>query len=1108
MSAWSYRTAVRRMARGIKIGAKGRGRNCVLFWILLHSGYRSVLFAVFDDFLTFRGCSVKLATLADRLYFDKKDYELLGIVNDVLQDDDAPNLKSLLTPYLHPHGIKEMAATTGLRIAYAVVRLFRSLERTDVEERLRTLRALREEIYSMSGVALRNNTARVLLQIMKELVRAEDEGVKLELARDFRDAATGRPRAIARQLRMYHLVEMPEAWNQIAFDDHVHDANTKGRKSATHLIMDAWIKGIRRLRVIYYNSLTPEVAEELMRAAEIMEVDVRVGLEFSPRFRGRYIRLIWTPRGFTDTRDFLEFIRQPDVREFMDEGRRASDFKQAYIFAMLEAFNARHRLEINRRFGVLMPELSPDDLLHLVGTGQPSLHHLGKLIHDSLLPLFRERLDDLHDCCAFGGDAQRRAAQELAADMNRFDTEAIIEGYLRPALNPDLFNPFVPTDDDQAPPLLRASLPELLVRLERLHARFRITLGISGLWAEDVLELLDQARGRITRLEAFNFKDAAYGRCPDQGHILELQSALNSGNAVRLKRCVMDIVHRVEDDPERDPDQKAALRKILEELEHFRGYYRNTMLKSRIGTDSTGGSAKVPGMGLVVVDSLPKKSRRQVEHLGGKFHNRLEDVGESPPVRTPVPLQGPSRGGVANSGRRCIPIRIDLALRRTYSPGRRGQDQIYCLGLGLGEQAAQSFWRRLFRPVTEEWLVEGYRCVPPHQSNIRLLGGYANEADKKLILDCAAVSKARERPHSRYLNTHLKNGLKILCGFVPAFATFALTKDWWVLAYFGALIWFGITGVRNIIQAVLGAGGLRRTPFLHWSEYVKWNRIADSLMYTGFSVPLLDLLVKTMLLDRGMGITTESGPLALYTVMALVNGLYLAGHNLFRGLPKAAAVGNLFRTVLSIPLALLLNFLVGFALGAAGVPAVGAVLQNWAAVISKLASDIVAGFIEGLADRAVNFRERTLDYAAKLRRMFDVYASLELRNPDTEVLSVLEKPERFVCAATREEESLNQAVIVNALDLMYFWMYQPRARHVLERLMRQMSQEERRVFLLSQYVLQRERDISQLFLDGLVGKNFSRALAFYLHNWRDYLEDLQRMAIRLPSAEKVASQTH
>lgn len=134
--------------------------------------------------------------------------------------------------------------------------------------------------------------------------------------------------------------------------------------------------------------------------------------------------------------------------------------------------------------------------------------------------------------------------------------------------------------------------------------------------------------------------------------------------------------------------------------------------------------------------------------------------------------------------------------------------------------------------------------------------------------------------------------------------------------------------------------------------------------------------------------------------------------------------------------------------------------------------------------------------------MFDIFARLELQNPEEEVLSQLESPERFVCAMSMEEESVNLATIVNALDLMYFWMYQPRARHVLERLLEEMSTEERRVFLLSQYVLQRERDISQLFLDGLVGKNFSQALAFYLHTWRDYLDDLQRMALRLDPASK------
>lgn len=44
----------------------------------------------------------------------------------------------------------------------------------------------------------------------------------------------------------------------------------------------------------------------------------------------------------------------------------------------------------------------------------------------------------------------------------------------------------------------------------------------------------------------------------------------------------------------------------------------------------------------------------------------------------------------------------------------------------------------------------------------------------------------------------------------------------------------------------------------------------------------------------------------------------------------------------------------------------------------------------------------------------------------------------------------------------------------------------------------RERDykakLSQLFLDGIIGRNFSRGLAFYLDRYEEYLENLRRMA--------------
>jgi hypothetical protein len=48
----------------------------------------------------------------------------------------------------------------------------------------------------------------------------------------------------------------------------------------------------------------------------------------------------------------------------------------------------------------------------------------------------------------------------------------------------------------------------------------------------------------------------------------------------------------------------------------------------------------------------------------------------------------------------------------------------------------------------------------------------------------------------------------------------------------------------------------------------------------------------------------------------------------------------------------------------------------------------------------------------------------------------------------------------------------------------------------------RKREISQIFLDGLVGKNFSKPLAFYLDSSGDYLDSLSRMNRKIEQARK------
>jgi hypothetical protein len=45
-------------------------------------------------------------------------------------------------------------------------------------------------------------------------------------------------------------------------------------------------------------------------------------------------------------------------------------------------------------------------------------------------------------------------------------------------------------------------------------------------------------------------------------------------------------------------------------------------------------------------------------------------------------------------------------------------------------------------------------------------------------------------------------------------------------------------------------------------------------------------------------------------------------------------------------------------------------------------------------------------------------------------------------------------------------------------------------------VLKRHKEISQVFVDGLVGRDFSRALSFYLDRSEEYLEDLEQLGAK------------
>lgn len=1010
---------------------------------------------------THKFSGVCLNTFAiNSLFFDQRDHDLIRIVNSVYDADARLGyIRKLYYPFFHPLGIKELAESKGLHTAYAIVNLLESMERGVIENRLAALKALKNEVLDTADGPMPKNTARVLLQIMKELVRAKGRDTRqLELAHNFRLAAFGKPRVIRKLLLHYHLLEMPEEWNQVTFDDHVHDANTSGRKSPTHLIMDAWIKGIRRLRVIYYHYIEPRFAIELIEAAKIMEIDLRIGIEFKARYRDCYISFIWVARGFADTEAFLCFLAEPHVVTFMEQGKAVLQFQEKQVLRLLKTFNEVHLDDMCQDLDITMAPLSPDGFLQFSSPGQPSVPLLAEYIHKMAVLAMKQRIDELHETFNRSDVQKQEQIKAQIEKMDCFSVRDIIETYFPPEQHPDIFALSAENGRSKIPDRLKLTHTQFLQTIGQLHYDFRLTLKVNNLQPEDVLEILYESKGLITRLEIINLKNFVSGKTDLIFSINALQKAINGGSVLKLKRSVRQIISCVEqtDYPDRS-DRLKKLFNILYDIDALKNMYAAYPIKSRIGSDATGKAHQAHGMGFGIVTTLPYRSRKKIDTTTGE--------------RLILPANiSVNQRMTALSRENMYPVFTWLLAVLQWLPGL---DQIMFV-------------------KKKEWVFESFVLDMKKKGNIVTLGGIQRRIRNNLGLALSDAEKKDIQISWKNLNTRVKNCLKIFMGFVPAFVCFFLTKEWWLLAYFGAFIWFGITGFRVILQSVLGGGGIKRSSLTKWKNYVSWDRLTDALFFTGFSVPLLDYLIKTVLLDNTLGINMQTSPFALYTAMAFANGIYLSAHNAFRGLPKAMVTGNFFRSILSIPVALVFNMGIGMILSFFNVPSVNTVLQTWAAIISKAASDTVAGMIEGTVDRFQNLKLRKRDINKKFTDLFDTYAKLEMLFPETEELKILEKPETLFAGRNAEAKDLAVMVIIHSLDLFYFWMYLPRGRMSIVEMVSQLTPEEKTIFFQAQKMLAHEQFISRLFVDGILGRHFSRPLSFYLTTYQKYIRSIEK----------------
>lgn len=975
------------------------------------------------------------------IYFDKQDRDILALVNRILENRGPKPDEGLFDPNLSPHGIKELAASPVARMAYAVINLLRNLEAgaSQAKDRLLALEVLYEEVLSSAHSLLRRNTARVLMQIMKDMVRSHGNRLdQLKLAHDFRRVVHGTPRIVRQMLARYHLPEMPESWNQLAFDDHVYDANTKGRKTPTHLIMDAWIKGIRNITVGYEYWVPTDAARELLRAAEITGITVRIGIEFQTPFYDKYANLFWIPRGFATNDDVIEFLHSPKLVEIMRRGKEVLAWKKETMLRALAIWNHTVRKNLEQAWNEDIPPLTDEEFLKLIGRGQPSPQHLAEALHRHIMPVAKKRAEMLS-----GDDSD--ASREEINKLEHLREETILEDWISAEKNEEIRNFNRPQPNIELPELLRLSPQALVHELQELNPGYRLVLGAAGLSVMDVAEFLADCRGAITHLEIFNMKGWLDGQLDDIAAIGDLQRSLNLGLGPRVKQIIRQMLKKLE--KEGNTERANRFREILRNVPKLWEHYRNNPLKSRLGTSS--GGRRAYGMGLVLKETLPPRALAELK--------KKKQLSKSIPI--------------------CSPVEEVEVFRQPENP-----NIWQCMGAHLRRLPG---CKHLGMEKHSEWKTASEYCRVCKDGNIANLGGLSQGYTNKLL--DGKPSGKKPKLGLTYLNTSISNWFKVLVGFIPAFFSFIYTQDWWFLAWFGTFIWFAITGVRNVIQMMFAANGFSRGTLIHWKDQVSISRLCDSLMYTGISVLLLEVMIRVWLLQDGFGLTVENDSTLVFTVLNIVNGFYICAHNIFRGFPKEAAIGNFFRSGLAIPVSSLYDYLLFNLLLFFGVANPEIYLIPSAAIVSKTASDTVAALIEGYADSQVNIRMRRVDYKSKIADVFAAYTRLELLFPHEDALIMLARPEGLKGHGGARGRELEKAFIINALDLMYFWYYQPRAQEVFKKMLLAMPQADKHVLMRAQLVLTREREISQMLVDGLLGRNFSSSLAFFLDKHKQYL---------------------
>jgi len=775
-------------------------------------------------------------------------------------------------PDSHPRGFIKEFKKRRTTIVETYLKITKSLDSTDYKERIHALQLLADHILYSRSLKMPLNAARVQLALMKQvIVKRNSKREQLELMKDFSESSFGHPRSIRKFLKKLDIIEVPETGEELSkldmgWDYHVHDNASYGRKSSAQLIIDAFIKGISELTVAYNNLEREDAVKEVLDAGKILGIKVNIAIEFSAMTNGRQFHFMYIlPEFSSKKKRFKRFLKERSdyFDAFIHELEENQKKRDQNIIYLIDRFNKEHLPEINKGYkpGTVYYLKPLSNILRDKHAEKKirSRRLLGEYLYPRLKSVLEKRLLLLE---AHNNLAETKPEQFARDEINNIKKRYSDLQREYKTIEPEKLRSRYFADNEL---IIAESAVSRLKEISELAAKAGGTIKFiqpleHGL--EAAINMILDNLHHVYATEIYNIYDSIETEDKDFINYSRFLRYLNDRDIEKLKSLLDDLNIKVKD---------AKLKKLV-------AHPPKTKIAPYIGSDATGRSTLVPGMGFVFSERLAKHQKK----LFLKTHHIL-----------PAEVSDLMEGNISD-----------------------GKNRIICLG----------------KIKNREKKIPG------------------NGEKEKAIGPLRAIE---------YINPSLKNLILILTGFIPAYFTVGIEY---------AILWFVITGSRNIFVDMISGNGFKPS---EWSaKDINWSNLANSLFWTGFSVPILGFVKSQFDIIWQWDHSGSTYEFAKFFFINTANGMYLASHNYLRGFDKGTIRGNFFRSILAWPLSALFAPL-------------GNALMLPSIVQAKFWSDFVASIIEGSGKYKNLIRQ-------KEKVITSILPDLEEDDKESEILAVLD----------------------------------------------------------------------------------------------------------------------